>query len=115
MTDKKIVSSLRKGMDIRVTRFDRTAPGEGMIIYSCVENGKAYLEFQFFLKTDETDVDCVADIRVHDMSGKLVLEIEYPLREEEPAKGMLLHPRLWRGMEDPYLYTVKVQLQLWRQ
>ena len=86
-----------------------------MMIYSRIENGKAYLEFQFFLKTDETDVDCVADIRVYDMSGKLVLEIEYPMREEEPAKGMLLHPRLWRGMEDPSLYSVKVQLQLRKQ
>lgn len=98
-----------------MTRFDRTAPGEGMMIYSRIENGKAYLEFQFFLKTDETDVDCVADIRVYDMSGKLVLEIEYPMREEEPAKGMLLHPHLWRGMEDPSLYSVKVQLQLRKQ
>lgn len=95
---------------VSMTRFDRTAPGEGMIIYSRVENGKAYLEFQFFLKTAETEEDCVAEIRVYDMSGKLVLEIDYPLREEEPAKGMLLHPRLWRGMEDPYLYTVTVQL-----
>lgn len=93
-----------------MTRFDRTAPGEGMMVYSRIENGKAYLEFQFFLKRDKAEEACLADIRVYDRSGELALEIAYPLKEEEPAKGMLLHPRLWRGASDPYQYTVKVEL-----
>lgn len=100
----------RQEMEFGMTRFDRTAPGEGMIVYSRIENGKAYLEFQFFLKQDETEDGCFANIRVYDMSGSLALEIAYPMREEEPAKGMLLHPRLWRGISDPYLYTARVEL-----
>lgn len=97
---------------MKMVRFDRAAPGEGMVIYSRVENGKAYLKFQFFLKTSEMQVaEYHADIRVFDMSGKLMLEITYPLEEEEPAKGMLLHPHLWKGFSDPYLYFVKVHLQ----
>lgn len=115
-----------------MTRFDRAAPGEGMIVYSRVENGKAYLEFQFFLKISdiqsesakeesaeneqlnasekERDENYLADIRIYDMSGRMALEMRYPLREEELAKGMILHPRLWKGIEDPYLYSVVVFL-----
>ncbi|MBE5883885.1 MAG: hypothetical protein E7291_05665 [Lachnospiraceae bacterium] len=101
-------------------RFDRAAPGEGMIIYSRVENGKAYLEFQFFLKENRGQADTAevamemenyfAHICVYDMLCRLVLEIIYPLKEEELAKGMLLHPHVWRGVSDSYLYHVEVQL-----
>lgn len=93
-----------------MTRFDRAAPGEGMIIYSRIENGKAYLEFQFFLKTRDGVSDYLTDIRVYDMSGRLALEMRYPLHEEELAKGMILHPHLWKGVSDPYLYSVTVIL-----
>ncbi len=97
-------------------RFDRAAPGEGMILYHRIENGKAYLEFQFFLKENtmaEAGANLqnyFADICVYDMSDRLALEIVYPLQEEELAKGMLLHPHLWRGVSDPYLYLVKVTI-----
>ena len=85
-----------------MTRFDRAAPGEGMIVYSHVENGKAYLEFQFFLKISdiqsesakeesaeneqlnasekERDENYLADIRIYEMSGRMALEMRYPLR-----------------------------------
>lgn len=115
-----------------MVRFDRAAPGEGMVIYSCVENGKAYLEFQFFLKQSnalqqEDREACLmdvrqdaseniamraylADIRVYDRNSRLALQITYPLQEEELAKGMLLHPHMWKGLSDPYLYSVRVHL-----
>lgn len=93
-----------------MVRFDRAAPGEGMIIYSRIENDKAYLEFQFFLKTSDRIEEYLANIRIYDKNNTLALEILYPLGEEELAKGMLLHPHLWRGVSDPYLYSVKVHL-----
>lgn len=115
-----------------MVRFDRAAPGEGMILYRRVENGKAYLEFQFFLKQSmvlqqQNNIACIESvqreieknivltdylvhIRVYDMSDRLALEMDYPLQEEELAKGMLLHPHLWKGISDPYLYSVKADL-----
>lgn len=117
-----------------MVRFDRAAPGEGMMIYSRLENGKAYLEFQFFLKTremqaeaspyNELDVMCVqqgavgyvrladymAHIQVYDQCHSVVLDVLYPLQEDELAKGMLLYPHLWKGSIDPYIYLVKVHL-----
>lgn len=117
-----------------MVRFDRAAPGEGMMIYSRVENGKAYLEFQFFLKTREmkaeaspcmeSEILCVrqsaiervrladytAHIQVYDKCHSVVLDVLYPLQEEELAKGMLLYPHLWKGSVDPYIYFVRVNL-----
>lgn len=93
-----------------MVRFDRAAPGEGMVIYSRLENGKAFLEFQFFLKTGEILANFVAHIQIYDKCHRVVLDIVYPLREEEPAKGMLMYPHLWKGSVDPYVYFVKVQL-----
>lgn len=91
-------------------RFDRAAPGEGMLIYSRVENGKAFLEFQFFLKTPVGLAGYMAHIQVYDRTDRVVLDIVYPLQEEELAKGMLLHPHLWKGSSDPYVYLVRVNL-----
>lgn len=99
-------------------RFDRAAPGEGMIIYSRIENEKAYLEFQFFLKigdgkAEQLKIDLteyLAEIRIYDRDNSSVSEIMYPLCEEEPAKGMLLHPHLWKPGPEPYLYSVKVHI-----
>lgn len=106
-------------------RFDRAAPGEGMLLYSRIENGKAYLEFQFFMKASSGNevgareepqfsvADYYVDIRVMDRDGRLVLKMNYPLQEENPARGMLLHPHLWRGTSDAYLYWVSARLMKW--
>lgn len=124
-------------------RFDRTAPGGGMVIYTKVENGKCLLEFQFFyereasknisynsgalfyeereyigcekggLKTGENvagEQKYFVEIIIYDMQGEIIFQCRYPVEEEEPAKGLLLHPHLWNGIADPYLYKVKCRL-----
>jgi len=125
-------------------RFDRMAPGGGMVIYTKVENGKCLLEFQFFYERElcerkeewqKTDIamdagwwagnvgeackwgkdNCVQevyfiDIRVIDQCDDVVFHCNYPVKEEEPARGLLLHPHLWNGLENPYLYKVSARL-----
>lgn len=45
-----------------------------------------------------------------DMQGNTVLEGLQPLLEEEPLRCILLHPRLWNGTKDPYLYRLEAYL-----
>ena len=45
-----------------------------------------------------------------DMQGNTVLEGIQPLREEEPLCCILLQPRLWNGIPDPYLYRLEAHL-----
>lgn len=96
--------------------FDRETPGKGMEIYTKIENGKALLEFAFFVdeagitEPDRNMEDVCILLHLSDGNGALVLELCHPLRSEEPARGMLLHPHLWNSTEDPYLYKVEAQL-----
>ena len=90
-------------------------------IRSRIENGKAYLEFDLF-RSKETEAernicgcgDNSGDLQeskyviyMLDSMQKEVFRCICPL-SEEPVKGILLHPHLWSGTEDPYLYTVRV-------
>lgn len=72
------------------------------------ENGKAYLQFAFsgddFYITDTAAVL----LQVRDEAGRTVLNCPYHLSEDEPAEGILLHPHLWKGLEEPYLYTLVI-------
>ncbi|MBO5487401.1 MAG: hypothetical protein J5988_10830 [Eubacterium sp.] len=74
-----------------------------MRIQTKVENGKAYLEFDL---KDETEKAVL--IQIQDGENKEVFRCYYPFSEEEPAKAILLHPHLWNGPEDPYLYKIIV-------
>lgn len=78
-----------------------------MKIQSRVENSKAYLEFEFPSNCSDGGMLMVL-LQVKDAEGRMVLNCPYPLAEEEPAQGILLHPHLWNGHEDPYLYQVEV-------
>lgn len=49
-------------------------------------------------------------IQVMDGEGNSVLECRQQLREEEPLQSILLQPRLWRGVEEPYLYDMEAIL-----
>jgi len=109
-----------------------------MVIYTKVENGKCLLEFQFFyeeerpkqpislgddeLVTTRGDKSVVVteivhacreyfvEIGVMDRCGEAVFRCNYPVKEEELAKGLLFHPHFWNGPEDPYLYKVSARL-----
>ncbi|MBO5337356.1 MAG: hypothetical protein J6A94_09550 [Lachnospiraceae bacterium] len=82
-----------------------------MKITTRIENGKAYLEFDFAQELASVSEEKREDLRaifiqIQDKDGGMVLQSLYPLKEEEPACAILLHPHLWNGLEDPYLYQV---------
>ncbi len=74
-----------------------------MRIQTKVENGKAYLEFDW-----KEECGKAVLIQIQDAENREVFRCYYPFLEEEPAKAILLHPHLWNGPEDPYLYNVNV-------
>lgn len=73
-----------------------------------LENGKAFLEWRLYFTGDAAERQ--VRIYVTDREGNLVLECRQQLREEEPLQSVLLQPRLWRGVEEPYLYDVEAIL-----
>ncbi len=103
-------------------RFDTAAPGGGMVVYTKVENGKCLLELQFFYDGEKShyngdlhpfiveDMKYFVGINIVDEKGVSVFECIYPVDEEETAKGLLLHPHLWNGLENPYLYKIRARL-----
>ena len=109
-------------------KFDRRAPGEGIEAVCSLENGKAVLEWKFyFTKTTENQetaqegdtgsVGCCSAksagtvrFALADRQGNMVAEGIQPLWEEEPLRSILLQPRLWRGVQDPYLYRLEAIL-----
>lgn len=94
-------------------RFDGLAPGGGMEIFTKLENGKAILEFAFYLETDGEDMrDTCADLYLYNREECCVLRLTHPLRSEELARGILLHPHLWNSVEDPYFYRAEVFLMV---
>lgn len=89
-------------------RFDRNAPGDGAEVNCRLENGKAVLEWSFFL--EEEDQEGILRLTVTDAEGKTMLECIRRQSEEEPAQTILLQPHLWNGVRDPYLYTLEAML-----
>ncbi len=92
--------------------FDKGTPGEGMEIYTEIENGKALLEISFFIKSEVQKESNAQKIyfRLMDQEGNPVLELWHSLQSEELARGILLHPHLWKGASDPYLYRAEAYL-----
>lgn len=80
-----------------------------MEIVTRIENGKAYLSFDFTGelggRVPEASPGAVL-VQIKEHRGRVILQGLYPLAEEEPAGGILLHPHLWNGLEDPYQYQV---------
>lgn len=91
-------------------RFDRTAAGEGVEAQCRLENGKALLKWQFHFESDGFGQDSYVRLRLTDREERLVLECLQQTGEEEPLESVLLHPRLWRGVEEPYLYRLEAEL-----
>lgn len=96
-------------------RFDTNAPGGGVEAVCTLENGKAFLEWKLYFAEDAAETGrngAGMHIRIYvtDREGNLVLECGQQLREEEPLQSVLLQPRLWRGVEEPYLYDMEAIL-----
>uniref|UniRef100_UPI004055FB49 hypothetical protein n=1 Tax=Acetatifactor sp. TaxID=1872090 RepID=UPI004055FB49 len=104
--------------------FEKKGPEGGLEMYAVMENGKAILEYKTYLQkgtaeemleeiVGEKDVSCKEvelEFRMWDRNERLVFRAKHPLFSEKLPKGLLLHPHLWQGTEDPYLYRVKVTL-----
>ncbi len=90
--------------------FDKKAPDGGLEITTTVQSGKAYLQCGLHLLQEETDRESYLDLRIWDRENRLVFCASHPLWLGEPLKGLILHPRLWQGTEDPYLYRVRAAL-----
>lgn len=94
-------------------KFDRKASGWGLEIVTRLENGKAYLECVPRLEETENAVMLKAclEIDIWDGEGKIIFRCQYPLGQERPIKGIVLHPKLWQGGENAYLYQVRAILR----
>lgn len=93
-------------------KFDAKAPDGGLEIDTVIENGKVYLDCKIHLEETSlplVDGDCL-ELRIWDREGRLIFCCRYPLAQEEPLKGIILHPHLWQGSEDAYLYRVRAVL-----
>lgn len=108
--------------------FDRESPGGGVEAVCTLENGKVFLEWHFCFRDSEkterkirTPLEPDEDFTVEkgmsvrlllmDAGKEVVLECEAPVCEEEPLRSVLLQPRLWNGLRDPYLYRAEVFLR----
>lgn len=91
-------------------KFDRNASGGGLEITITVQNGKAMFQCMFFFEVQQEVPDCDVELRIWDRENRLVFRGCHPAGNPEPLKGMILHPHLWQGSEDSYLYRVQAVL-----
>lgn len=91
-------------------KFDRKAPGGGLEIITTVQNGKANFQCTFHLQCTEEKKDSYVELRIWDRENRLVFRACCPRELHEPLKGIILHPHLWQGTEDAYLYRVQAVL-----
>lgn len=96
-------------IEILETHFDFGAwCGDGVRVFSDVkENGSAVLHLQSTVKAPD-DADTVR-YTVKDADGTVIVEA-YAEAKHGALSLSLEHPRLWQGVEDPYLYTVCAEL-----
>lgn len=98
-------------------RFNRQALGDGLVVYSKVQNGKAELEFTAFLEQEEEDAQdkkiremLTVEFLMKDGEGRAVAAACLSAGEICCARSLLIYPHLWQGTEDPYLYRVTASL-----
>ena len=98
-------------------RFDRQALGNGLTVYSKVQNGKAEVEITAFLIKDSENTDeakireaLTVEFLMEDREGRVVASACLFAREICSVKTLLVYPHLWQGTEDPYLYRVRAFL-----
>lgn len=90
-------------------KFDRNAYGGGVDTDSILENGKILLTWRF--KYCGEIEDALLTLILKDPDGRTVLTGFRREPEEEPLQAVLLRPRLWKGVDDPYLYEMDVFLR----
>lgn len=105
---------------MRWMKFDRMAPGGGVEVSCRLENGKAFLEWEFSIveSAGEQTAGYMGESReglyirliLTNMREETALEGMRLVREEEPLQSILLQPFLWRGPSEPYLYHVEAIL-----
>lgn len=89
-----------------------------MEVYCTLQTGKALLEWKFYCQREQGErQESVAPptrpyvkLSIRDAKGVLVLEGRQCIWEEELFKAILLHPHLWNGTRDPYLYEAEAFL-----
>lgn len=105
-------------------KFDRKAPGEGAEAICRLENGKALLEWRFYVTEDISDCEgrmgrgmgerpaCGPVVRVTltDQAGNVAAECMQALGEEEPLEIIMVQPGLWQGIKDPCQYRAEAVL-----
>lgn len=90
-------------------KFDRRAPGGGIEVRCRLENGRALLKWNLYLK-EENVLGGSIHLTLRDKDGGTVLLCMQNTDEEEPMEAILLHPHLW-SCESPYLYEVEAVLR----
>lgn len=88
--------------------FDRSAPGGGVEVECVPKNGKVLLTWRFRFIGEKPGA--LLSVTVKDREGNRVLECLRREPEEESLQAVLLHPKLWCGIENPYLYQMEVRL-----
>jgi len=87
-------------------RFNRRAPGGGMEVACRMENGRAFLRWEFHLiGADGGSIF----LTLRDQKGETVLFCMEEPGEEEPLETVLLHPHFW-SCDSPYLYEAEAFL-----
>ncbi len=70
-----------------------------------IENGRAVIELSLSVLPVEEDSYFVYLWTAEEL---LAFHCVYPAREEEPCCIRLVHPHLWQGPDDPYLYRLEI-------
>lgn len=91
-------------------RFDREAPGGGLEIVTTIQNGKAGFQCTFHFQSMEDEKDYYLELRIWDRENRLVFRAGRWEDYQEPLPGMILHPHIWQGTADAYLYRVEAVL-----
>lgn len=92
-------------------RFHREI-GCGVEVFATLENGKAWVECKFSLLEQERDTveNGFLEMYVLDGDDREILRCTQSVREEEPVRGLIMHPHLWQGLKSPYLYKAVLYL-----
>lgn len=109
ITARKMAAECPKGW--MKMKFDRNAYSEGVDTDSIFESGRILLTWRFKYCGETEDAQITLILK--DPDGRTVLTCLRREPEEEPLQAVLLRPRLWKGIEDPYLYVMDVFL--WSQ
>lgn len=98
-------------------RFDRQSLGNGLTVYSKVQNGKAEVEMTAFLTQDSENTDdqrirelMTVEFLMEDREGRVVASACLSSQEICSVRTLLIYPHLWQGTEDPYLYHIRAFL-----